>query len=315
MTSHRDSDFTWLLEEETGLLATGSIEASRSNQPVDVQVVDGWLRYKLGENNRGPLDGKGLLDAFIRIRSDGDVVQYVKRWGAFGICQTHALPAEHDGEGLRLSRLTGFEPKELPDGLEYDSLAWSRRGRCRPGWNPHPQDEIFSEPLERYHYFSRQARTIAILASALHNHDPGRSEDWERLGGLNPVDMDQRLGSSIDEYGGWRRVVLMESINEWLHIGDVRPSVVWFEHEPSFRFFESTPFGTLGVQLLLAATRRQGLAVCSECATPYFRKKRAPKKGFRNYCDECGVNAAWRHASRDKRAGRSRPRKSSGQKE
>ena len=315
MTSENNPEFDFVRDEETGLLATGLLEASRGNRPSEVHAIDGWLRFKLGDTEYGPLDGKGLLDAFVRIRRDEDVVGFVERWGAFGICRRHALPAEHDGEGLRLSTLIGFESEILPDGLNYDYLGWSRRGRCQPGWNPAPADDIYSEPIERYHYFSRQANAVLRLASALHNDDPGRADDWERLGVLNSVEMDQTIGSSLDTHGGWRRITVLNAVNEWLHIGDVRPSLAWPGSTPSVRFFESTPFGALAVQLLLAVSHRQGLAVCSECATPYFRKKRAPRKGFRNYCDECGINAAWRHAARRKRNGESNPRKSSDDKE
>jgi hypothetical protein len=47
-----------------------------------------------------------------------------------------------------------------------------------------------------------------------------------------------------------------------------------------------TAFDALVVLLMLAAWRRGGLAVCSGCAMPYVRTRRAAR-GRRNYCPEC----------------------------
>ncbi len=313
MTTTNNVDFASLLEGRHAFLGTGALEISRGNPASKVWISDGWLRYKLGDLSRKEVDALGLLDELIAIQSDDDIVRFVEKRGPIGFCP-HALPAEHDGEGVRLSTLNGWEPEKLPDGLTYPFQAWSRRGPCRPGWVPYPDDDVYSEPVERYHYFSGQARAVLRCAVALHRDELGNAADWDRLGVSDPGEMSFRIGSDLDASGGWGWTVLLKSVNEWLQIGDVRPALAWSANGPGFHF-NPTPFGTLAVQLMLAVSRSHDMAVCHECKVPYFRNERAPRAGYRNFCNNCGIRAAWKHAKRDQRSGKSTSRKPSKKKE
>ena len=67
------------------------------------------------------------------------------------------------------------------------------------------------------------------------------------------------------------------------------------------------------VLCLIAEVRRwrehargdRGVAICDGCFRSYVREGRAPQRGRRNFCPDCGLKAAQRLAKRDQRA---RPR-------
>ena len=80
--------------------------------------------------------------------------------------------------------------------------------------------------------------------------------------------------------------VLVDLVNFWLQIGGIQPRFRWGADAPVV--FLGTPclIGARAVQLLLAISRTDGLAICSACALPYIpTKQRAPNR--RRYCPTC----------------------------
>jgi hypothetical protein len=95
---------------------------------------------------------------------------------------------------------------------------------------------------------------------------------------------------------------LAHTVNEWLEMGAVRPSMRYQHGQPivSFRAGHADVdalFGALATQLMLAVTSIEGLAVCNGCGTPYEPDRR-PAVGKRHYCLRCGPRVAQRDASR-----------------
>ena len=59
--------------------------------------------------------------------------------------------------------------------------------------------------------------------------------------------------------------------------------------------------GAVAIQLALAVGRARFIATCSSCRTTYLRDRQAPR-GRANYCQRCGLQAAWRDAQARRRA-------------
>jgi hypothetical protein len=100
---------------------------------------------------------------------------------------------------------------------------------------------------------------------------------------------------------GEERLSLGDMVWEWLVIGHVEPKFSWDTDGPKF-FLDAGTFGVLGIQIMQAVARTQGLATCSGCGIPYMREGRRPQLGRRNYCPSCGTRAALRDAQRERRA-------------
>jgi hypothetical protein len=54
-------------------------------------------------------------------------------------------------------------------------------------------------------------------------------------------------------------------------------------------------------QVASALAGGRPIALCSACATPYFRGRRAAKRGQRNYCPTCRARSAPQRLSRSNR--------------
>jgi hypothetical protein len=94
-------------------------------------------------------------------------------------------------------------------------------------------------------------------------------------------------------------------VNEWLVLGRVGLRIETMDEHygkrarPRVVVGGDGLFGAIGVALLLAVTRTDGLAVCSACALPYV-PDRGPRAGQRNYCSSCrDAGVPHRDASRE----------------
>jgi hypothetical protein len=205
--------------------------------------------------------GKELLEHFVRLADAPAerIKAYARRWGVLNICE-HGLPASHNPPPVPLP------PKAL--------LSW-----CRPlGW---PANELW-EPLEVWRRYSRQMRAFLNIAARLHEGDLGRLEDWRVLYYQvedGPVPWWKRVTAAD------RRVVTLQ-LKEWLAIGRVELEPSWDEEPLALRLGVAGLFGALAVQLALAISRTDGLAVCSGCGISYIPSRR-PKANRRRYCPEC----------------------------
>jgi hypothetical protein len=151
-----------------------------------------------------------------------------------------------------------------------------------PGW-----DGV--EPLYEWRRYARRARGLLNVAAALHVGRVAAVEDWQaalagwrepgRPKGLSTVPWWKR------SVGADGRVVDMV-IDLWLFLGNVRPRFSWTDSGSQLALGGDGLVGALALQLMLAISRTDGLAMCSSCGVPYIPFKR-PTAARRRYCSKC----------------------------
>jgi len=247
------------------------------------------------------LPGPRILDEFVRL-ADGSTAairDYALKWGVLGICK-HGLPRTHNLRQLGPTRFCTPRGYRRMDDLDTET-----------GW----------EPLSAWRQYSRLARGILDIASRLHQGQLIDDESlWQRAGipamGYYKLD---KIGRRM-----LQRFSVATEVNGWLELANVRPFFSWGEDEEatvalgtSILWFSTTMqkrllpdlshlhgttlFGALGIQILMAVSRKEGFAICSACGMPYAPKRR-PNPRRRRYCHRCGLQAAWRNAQQERRA-------------
>lgn len=239
---------------------------------------EAMARILSGRNPQQRVDGTGMLDAFIRIRDGSDVLLFARRYGVLDICE-HGLPGSHNPNPI---------PLVLP--AQEGCKAWGEEGY------------LYWEPVAIWLGFVAQMRAILSIAVDVRAGRLGRAEDWniayEQLRwNEEAVELGKPLLGKTLEFD---RLALAERVSAWMNYGNVHPELQWHEATPIFSLAGRT-FGTLGIQLLFATTRAQGIAICSGCGMPYPRKRK-PREGGRNFCENCGERVAARLRKREYRA-------------
>ena len=247
-------------------------------------VLDPWsdAETRARINNPGPK----LLDEFIDLSQAGNdnVVRFAERWGVLGICE-HGLPRTHIRKVDDLVDIESYCRLRLlpsPDAL------------VRRGW----------EPLASWVYYAEQARMMLTAASWLHQSKLVEDGDAARKLGLPRLQnwpFHDRLRAQMN--------CLKSQVCRWLLIGAVRP-ILSLDDKMTFRIelgakadswnyqdaktllpysgeWEGTTlFGALGVQLMMAISRSEGLAFCSFCQRPYSPSRQIDPDRH-NYCPSC----------------------------
>jgi len=218
---------------------------------------------------------EGLLDSFLGIHTADEVLGFAKRFGALMICE-HGLPASHNrGGGLIASTASP--------------------GGCQPSGWPHDM----WEPVSVWLHFAARARALIGIAAALHQGKPGALDDWAAIYAQpKPEYLSENLPPAKYHF--------RLAVQSWIDIGGINLSFRWDQAaaEPDLAVGGGT-FAILTFQLVSAITRRQGVAICSNCQKPYLREGRKPQVGRRNFCPDCGPRAASRLRQRDFRAAHS----------
>lgn len=277
-----------------------------------------------------PTDPKGMLDAFVRIRSGGDILRFALKYGVLVLCE-HDLPVFHNLSG----KLSDTIRPTLCPPLVWEKAFWVRPGDRDP-LDPTKgtgfREETYWAPLQTWFSYVRLAKSLLSLAAALHQGQRGAAKDWavalpafpSLSGGekvntpmfAEPVAVDvlsQLLAGKKLSWGnpmqfGWGHYFLSQVVNTWLVFGGVRPVFWWdppegdFKEDVSFSLVGSAPscvFAPLGVQLMLAIARRNAVVVCSGCSSPYLREGRKPQAGRNNYCSSCREKVANRDRQRE----------------
>lgn len=270
-------------DEMTGMLATGGL-LIRPWSPVVRPRIEGenlvhdrltseedaayWTNELWEKRTSAP---EGMLDAFIRIDEPRQVQQFADRWGAFYLCE-HLLPRSHNS----------------PIPLVRDGC--SALGPSASAY--------YREPLDRWFFFARAARAILNVAAAFQAGQQPPPEllavldRWIAMGFLAGLDQPADFGDMP------LPMRLQFAVNLWLAVGGVHPEIST-EKDPPEIVFKVGTFGAIGMQIMQAVSRTQGIALCSSCGTPYPRHGRRVQAGRRNYCDKCGRPAALRDAQRN----------------
>lgn len=312
----RDERLIWDLAGITDI--HGSVD-----RPADIEVVrvpteidlDGdrlvWTWSQDAYRTVRPDDR--MLTQFVKLddASDEQILRYARRWGVLEICR-HNVPRTHKPLGPSLT--------DAPDPVEWcESLGWPKDAR----W----------EPLEAWRHFAGQARALLNIVAQLRAGKPARYEDWNAVaqgartyhGRVAGIEAELREVTIGREYawdgsnlpprkrrireerikrdkplnGEWARVTGL--VNDWMDLGNIRPRLYTEDGRVAVRLGGGeTLFGALAVQLALAISRTDGLAICSACGAPYLPVRR-PSLNRRHYCPDCSKWGAWRDAARDYR--------------
>ncbi|MEW6143366.1 MAG: hypothetical protein AB1597_09500 [Chloroflexota bacterium] len=244
-------------------ILTGSLPFRQLLIPQHIYLIGDSLYYR-NDVDYSPerVDDTGALDAFVRIKTDDDILRFARRYGPLGLCK-HGLPPMHrgswyrdviqDGELVEVIRMDEWEPR----------LGGSERGWCPP---------VSPEPIKKWLEYSSLALSYLTLAASF-------KRDKVELKGIG-------------------KFFLRDGINEWLGDAGIKLELTWDSQEPTLTLTGGGIFGALGVQLLTAVTANT-LAVCSGCGKPYLRGVRKPKPGQRNFCSNCRSRVADRLRQRD----------------
>ena len=235
------------------------------------------LRDTLSKGSH-PGDTRGMLDAFLRIRSGSDVLSFAQRYGILSLCR-HGEP---------IKNVIGM------------TCGGSRGVPCRPnGW-----PDLCWEPVEGWLRFVRHARAMLGIAAALHQGERPSGDDWARLEAWKEPDrrklvVGRKMATEFDL--PYQQHLLAKHIDEWLRMGRVEVVFTWPVSGPVMSLMGTT-FGTIALQLMLTSGKSQDLTVCSGCSRPYIRVGRKPQRSRRNYCASCGDVVGSRLRKRDQRS-------------
>ncbi|MGI8925744.1 MAG: hypothetical protein ACR2HN_03745 [Tepidiformaceae bacterium] len=213
-------------------------------------------------------EADGLLMAFMKIRSNRQVVAFARRYGPLGLCE----------RGLILGDL--FDASR--EFLDHDHRGCYSDHVGGPG-GP------WSEPLSIWFRLGDRVRAMFELAARLHTGQ-GQPEPsliaraFHRGGWMQAATVDPTPEQSLAFYAS----ELAEQVNLWLRAWRATPQLRWdYPAAPVLRV------GTgarqhLALQLATAVGRGGGeWAVCDGCSQPYRRQQRAVQRGRRNWCPGC----------------------------
>jgi hypothetical protein len=267
-----------------------SLQAGFSYVPERIELNEGALIYS-NWSSKKVRPGPGLLEDFVQLyrSSDEEILKYARRWGVLGICE-HGLPSSHNSE----TGPAGCFPNELDKGWLW-----------------------FTEPVERWRYFSRKFSAIQYVGAYLNQDKLGDEVDWELIERprvyLNQnFEPRQRPRFPADLAEG--RLLLARELNKLIRIGQVRPGVAWDEKKAHWQITLEADsllnlFGLVGLSLVQSICR-QDLVICSACGNSY-KPKRRPNPERRNYCLDCRARKiSKRDASRDDRKRKRQKRRS-----
>jgi len=245
-----------------------------------VLYSDTELRYEMPEPFSGYFlsNPRRMLDAFVRIESARDVANFAQRFGPLELCR-HGLPYTHVDEDESFAGLWMIDDQECG-------------GPIQP------------EPISRWLEWVACARSLLNAAAFFHDGAFPSEEDWNHITRIMSPGTDvKRLVTSRSRENGFEdeRLGLGDIVSQWLLMSRIEPRFTWDLDGPRFQLDTGT-FGVLGIQLMEAITRSQGLSTCSGCGIPYMREGRRPQRGRRNYCPSCGTKAALRDAQRERRS-------------
>lgn len=256
--------------------------------PKKVRVVEDRLTWEWEDSHdvwQAGSEGE-LLPRFTQLRTADTeaIAAFARSWGVLFIC-THGLPAGHNPDPYQIS---------YSGPLGCRPLGWARE---QPRGGRRPDEYAFWEPVETWRHFARQAGALLSISSSLHQGDPTSNEDWATFYEWNTEEAG-RFKASTRRLGEEAWFLVGGAVQEWLMLGNVRPT---FVPPGRVEFHGGGLFGALAVQLAFACANAAGVAICAECQSPYFTKRKS-RKGRRTFCPECASPRVYsKHAMRQRR--------------
>jgi hypothetical protein len=170
---------------------------------------------------------------------------------------------------------------------------------------------VFSESLHDWTELHFEVLLAIRLATSLRM---GRVEDSPYWSVVVSHRITARRNIVLDDPGsGWG--ILTDRMNEWLSDAGSTPLLVMEKGDrtPSFAMGNleveiGRLYGALGIELTLTLAQKEGFRTCRNCGRPFTRPRGVVKvgeeqgrEGGYKYCEDCGIQAAWRLASRKRR--------------
>jgi hypothetical protein len=299
MTSRNQKSFDALLTRDAAAL----------ERPVAVQPYNSLNKFKIEEGKikispevqRGVLitPSKGMLEEFVAL-ADADenkYLEYACKWGLLELCKEHFEPTNHNYncEPVVPSRMVVFGTTDKAAKEHRETLLSE------------------GEPIWAWRNQARFARALLNIAARLHQGEVGSDEDWNILhydeaGFLGWNHAEKRKEKNFSDIA-FEKSLIADGVNTyWLGSGGVQPRVYWKASRPFITFECLKPYGklfaNLAIQLMMAISQIDSLAICSVCGQSYMPKRR-PKHDQRRYCPDC-KKVALRDAAADYRRRKSR---------
>ena len=267
----------------------------------DVRIANKFLIWNYQHapgTNLVEEEGLTLLRKFIKL-ADGtneEILSFARKYGPLGLCRCGASLGHRDRFGKRCYR-TDPEHK-----------------------NPkvHPR-YLTRESIEGWRRYIDWAKGILAVARKLHRGEKANDMDWKWVLNLGANCMNYphiiSLASTFnnvpfsDSSLIEQRQRLSKIVNYWLDECEVGPSITWTKQNIKVSLGLSTPFGfgnrllvAIGVQLLCAVLRVEGLSDCSACGMLY-PPSRSPREGENHFCVDCkpSTNKLTKRRSRAKK--------------
>jgi len=145
---------------------------------------------------------------------------------------------------------------------------------------------------------TRRATSFDAIMARFESLETWRSSSEEmgkvlRLAHEIETDDKKRSDATWREQAKQMRQDIEQTINRSLLTSSVRPEFILGERGSAIRLRVNTLRGILSVQMMLVVGRKNGIAICGSCAYPF------ETDGKRKvYCEECGLAAAQRAASK-----------------
>jgi len=170
------------------------------------------------------------------------------------------------------------------------------------------------ESCDIWRYFARAMLALLKIAAQANRGAPGSIGDWRVIAMLPEtlhrvrMNMEALRWTEMPEayyrrayeeewYAAASEVTkfaagvgsLTGFVNMLLALGNVRPWMRWPEDASRPRIVYSSPelISYLALQLALRVTKMDAFVLCTHCQKEYTPTERAPKKGQRNFCQEC----------------------------
>ena len=265
--------------------------------PPQIAMLDGYLLAS--QNAPRHVNPKStLLDDFLMIKTDEEVVRYARKWGPLGYCREHGLP------NCRRSSKAVCWPEEV-----------------RSPSAPIRSERAWREPLAFWHGTISCVNAMRRIGENIRVGKAGLESDWARImvpedHSGEPTDALKRrvfAATGVDHFGQpWKgtrsaRFRFSFIMQSWLDLGDIRPFFRWENDRWVIRTVPGAGlwplFGHLVHYLAMSIAGGAQAVFCSFCGREYFPQRR-PSAGQRNCCghQDCKRDY-WRENKRVKSAG------------
>ena len=276
-------------------------------RPVAVQPYNSLNRFRIEdgkikispEAKRGVLitPSRGMLEEFVGL-ADADESKYLEyacRWGLLELCKEHYEPTNHN------YNCAPIVPSRMVVLGTTDQAAKEHR------------ETLLSEgePICAWRNHARFARALLNIAARLHEGEIGSDEDWKTLhfdeaGFLGWDYATERRKAKTFPDIDHEKSLIADGVNTyWLGSSGVQPRVYWKATRLIITFECPKPYGklfaNLAIQLMMAISQLDSVAICSACGQSY-KPRRRPKCNQRRYCQSPNCQkVAQRDASADYR--------------